>query len=714
VLHHFGALLSKGSFRLLSNLIVTEYNRLEQMIQKIKIHLYFITALLLIIVLFESASLNCAAQKTKTHAPDPADSIHLIQEAKVTALHIPKEIISGQQLCGKELQSLNQLSVADALRYFAGVQLKDYGGVGGIKTINIRSMGTNHVGVFYDGVQLSNAQNGQVDLGMYSLDNMQSVSLFNGQKSEIFQSAKDFNSAGSIYLWTRVPEFHAGQNWHLKANLRTGSFDLINPSILIDLKLSNRVKSSFNAEWISSSGKYKFRYRRRAAKTGEIMYDTTAVRQNGDIRATRMEGTLFGNIKNGSWMTKVYNYTSERGVPGAIINNVWRRGERIWDNNSFLQGSFQKGITKKIKTQLLAKYAYYLTKYVNNDTTVMRIDNVYRQKEFYLSTSNLYSINNWWDISTSYDFQWNQMDANMYGFVYPSRYTHLLSIATSFNWGALKLQGSMVANYVHDYVELAESPKNKDTYIPAAFASYIPFKKIDFSLHAFAKRSFRMPTFNDLYYAEMGNSRLKPERATQFDIGFKYDHQQRHGFLKEWGLESDIYHNRVHDKIIAYPKGAQFRWTMLNLGKVDIKGIDLAGHISVSPLKNFNVTGKLQYTYQKAIDITNAADTYFRDQIPYIPWNSGSAIVQMSYYSWFLNYSFIYTGERYNQQENIIYNHTQPWYTSDASLVKEFHLFGCAMKATAEVNNLFSQDYDVILNYPMPKRNYRFSLCIEL
>ncbi len=35
-------------------------------------------------------------------------------------------------------------------------------------------------------------------------------------------------------------------------------------------------------------------------------------------------------------------------------------------------------------------------------------------------------------------------------------------------------------------------------------------------------------------------------------------------------------------------------------------------------------------------------------------------------------------------------------------------------KATAEVNNLFSQDYDVILNYPMPKRNYRFGIVVEL
>lgn len=78
-------------------------------------------------------------------------------------------------------------SVADAIRYFSGVQIKDYGGIGGLKTVNIRSMGTNHVGVFYDGIQLGNAQNGTIDLGRFSLDNMEAITLYNGQKSSIFQ-----------------------------------------------------------------------------------------------------------------------------------------------------------------------------------------------------------------------------------------------------------------------------------------------------------------------------------------------------------------------------------------------------------------------------------------------------------------------------------------------------------------------------------------------
>ena len=641
------------------------------------------------------------------------DSIQRLKEVVVVSNN-QSSVIPSQQLSGEELHRLNSLNVADALRFFAGVQLKDYGGVGGIKTINIRSMGTNHVGVFYDGVQLSNAQNGQVDLGMFSLDNIQSVSLYNGQKSQIYQSAKDFNSAGSIYMWTRRPEFGNGETYHLKATLKAGSFDLLNPALLMELKLSDRVQFSFSGEWVSSSGKYKFRYRRKAVMTDDIMYDTTAVRQNGDIRATRMEGALFGDINGGKWMLKAYNYTSERGVPGAIVNNVWRRGERIWDNNSFIQGFVEKDFGKRYHTRAMAKYAYYLTKYVNKGTTVMMIDNVYRQKELYLSTQHLYNITSFWDVSAAYDVQWNSMDADMYGFVYPTRWHHFLSAATAVTLGRLKMQGSVVFNHVRDRVRLAESPGNKSVWTPAFFVSYKPFRRCDFSLRAFAKRSFRLPTFNDLYYAEMGNSKLRPEYTTQYNVGFAWNGKPSKGFFTQWSVQTDAYRNYVDDKIVAYPKGAQFRWTMLNLGRVRITGIDATASLTVHPVRDLYVTTRLQYTYQEAIDVTNPADTYYRDQIPYIPWNSGSAVVQATWRTWTLNYSFIYTGERYNQQENIVYNHTQPWYTSDVSLSKEFNWSKYTARVQLEVNNLFSQDYDVILNYPMPKRNYRVTLTFEI
>lgn len=645
-------------------------------------------------------------------ADEPADSLsHRLQEVVVTARKPYEDVIPAQVLSGEELRRLNSNSVADALRYFSGVQVKDYGGVGGIKTVNIRSMGTNHTGVVYDGVELGNAQNGQIDLGQFSLDNMEVLSLYNGQKSEILQPAKDFGSAGTIYMRTRTPVFDDGETYHARATVRTGSFDLLNPSALVELKLGERLSASLSAEWINSSGKYKFRYR-RVNPAGELAYDTTAVRQNGDINATRIELNTYGALRNGNWTFKVYNYNSERGVPGAIVNNVWRRGERIWDTNSFVQGRYS-GFFGKLSTLNSLKYAFYRTHYVNNDDKQIKIDNLYRQKEIYFSSANEYEIMDCWSISASYDFMWNALDADVYGFVRPDRISQYLSVATALDLGRLKLQASALGTFIHDRIKGQQAPADKHVLSPAVFINGYPLSNKDFSLRAFCKRSFRMPTFNDLYYADMGNSLLSPERVTQYNVGLLYD---RHfsSFVSGVRLSADVYYNRVKDKIVAYPKGQQFRWTMLNLGLVDIRGVDVTGLLTVNPSPGLYLTLRGQYTFQRAIDITNPADNYYRDQIPYIPRHSGSAVANAQWRGWSLNYSWIYVGERYNQQENIRYNYTQPWYTSDLSLSKDFRLGEVSLRGLVEVNNLLSQDYDVILNYPMPKRNYRFTITVEI
>lgn len=645
------------------------------------------------------------------------DSTQVIKESIIIgtpAGYKYREVIPAQTLKEEELQRLNSFSVADAIRYFSGVQLKDYGGVGGLKTVNIRSMGTNHMAVSYDGIQLGNAQNGQVDLGRFSLDDVEEISLYNGQKSDIFQSAKDFGASGTIYITTRRPRFENGRNANFKATMKTGSFGLINPSIRSEYKISDAVSASFSGEWVNATGKYKFRYRRRNS-LGEIAYDTTAVRHNGDINATRLEAALHGTLDEGRWTVRAYSYNSERGIPGAIVNNVFRNGERLWDTNSFIQGSFTNKWSPKFRSLINAKYAADYTHYENQDAKLIQTKNTYRQKELYASCANLYNIMENWEVSLAYDFQWNTLDAKFYmptesdgTFPYPTRYTQMAALATAFEWGRIKGQASVLGYFVHEKVKRFEARPDKAVATPAFFLSYKPFHRQDLSVRAFYKRMFRMPTFNDLYYTDMGNTFLKPEYAEQFNIGLKYTKNfMNMPALRTVDASADAYYNHITDKIIAYPKGQQFRWTMLNLGEVDIKGVDIALN-SAWAFGEVEATARLQYTYQEAIDVTDSADTYYRDQIPYIPWHSGSAVLSLFYKGWGLNYSFIYTGERYNQQENIPRNHTQPWYTSDLSVQKSFAIRTSTLKLTAEINNLFGQDYDVVLNYPMPKTNCRF------
>ena len=656
-----------------------------------------------------------------------ADSFR-IAEVEVTARALQKDVIVPQSLKGAELQRLNALNVADALRYFSGVQLKDYGGVGGIKTINVRSMGSQHTAVYYNGVQLGNAQNGQVDLGRFSLDNMEEIQLFNGQKSDIFQSAREFGSAGNVYLITRKPYFKADERVHVHAKMRFGSFALANPNVGVDVRLTDQLSLTLDAEYVYSDGKYPFRYR-RVLPTGETAYDTTAIRQNGDINAVRTELGLHHYYRTtGFWRLHLYNYWSERGVPGAIVNNVWRNGERLKDRNTFVQAQWQEEWWNRWSTRLLLKYANDFTHYQNYDVRLLPSNNRYTQQEVYLSLANKVQLFNWWDVSLAYDYQYNTLaredvllNASPEHF---NRHSHWLSAATAFNVQEfLRLQASVLMTAVQNQ---ESGVKNQDPKVtPGVFLSYRPYPAIDLSLNAFYKQSYRYPTFNDLYYTDLGNADLRPELARQHSVSLEYRVQSTDRFADRvqsteyrLNLSASYYYNRVTDKIIAYPKGQQFRWTMLNLGTVKINGVDAKADMSLFLPMGFTLRTRLNYTYQTAIDVTSPNDTYYGHQIPYIPRHSGSVVLGLDWQSrrgdhYGLNYSFIYVGERYSQQENTIYNYVQPWYTHDLAIYGEWTIRGWGLKANLEINNLLGQDYEVIQNYPMPKQNVRCTLAVR-
>ena len=637
-----------------------------------------------------------------------------LEEVEVTARALTKDVIVPQTLKGAQLERLNALNVADALRYFSGVQLKDYGGVGGIKTINVRSMGSQHTAVYYNGVQLGNAQNGQVDLGRFSLDNMEQIQLYKGQKSDIFQSAREFGSAGNVYLTTRRPYFKDKERVHVRAQMRCGSFALANPNIGFDLKLTETLALNFDAEYVYSDGKYPFRYR-RVLPSGEVAYDTTAIRQNGDINAVRVEGGLHDYYSTtGFFRVHAYNYWSERGIPGAIVNNVWRNGERLWDRNNFIQAEWQDEWFNRWNTRVLAKWANDYTHYKNYDERLLPSDNEYLQQELYFSFANKVQIFNWWDASLAYDYQYNVLDrSNLLIEAEPEhfdRHSHWLSVATAMNIKEyLRLQASVLMTAVD---------QNTPRVTPGIFFSLRPYPEIDLSINAFYKQSYRYPTFNDLYYTDLGNANLRPELARQHSVELAYRVSKR---FYQIDASLSYYYNRVTDKIIAYPKGQQFRWTMLNLGTVKINGVDAHSDFSFFLPKNFTLRVRLNYTYQTAIDVTNPEDTYYGHQIPYIPWHSGSVVGGLDWKSkrgnhYGFNYSFIYVGKRYCQQENTVYNEVLPWYTHDLMVYAEWCIQtdrNYWLKANFELNNMLGQDYEVIQNYPMPKQNVRCTIAFR-
>lgn len=643
----------------------------------------------------------------------------------VTARYV-KEIVPAQVLSGKELERLGTLSVSDALRYFSGVQIKDYGGIGGLKTVNIRSMGSQHVGVFYDGIQIGNAQNGTVDLGKFSLDNMEMVSVYNGQKSDIFQSARDFASAGAVYMVSRRPCFEGRRNDNLSIKLKGGSFDLFNMSGLWEHRLNENTATSANVEFLNTSGKYRYRYKKSDG------YDIAETRRNGDVWYIRGEAALFGKIERGEWQLKSYIYNSRRGYPGAAVKKDYDisllNEDRQEDRNWFVQGAFRREFTDFYSLKLQAKYANdYMSYVMPPESTVQPMNNHYRQQEVYLAAANLFRPMSWWTVNLSADLQWNKLNADgtdMFNanFVKPRRYSALGAAATSISLRRFSLQGSLLYTFVHDESARGHAVAgDKNIFSPAVIASCKPFGGVDLDIRAFYKEIFRMPTFNDLYYVQIGNRLLDPEYTTQYNIGLAYGKRFKTGFLSSVNATVDVYYNEVRDKIIATPTSNQLVWTMLNLGYVEIRGVDATLNPGVR-LGDLNLSARLTYTYQRAQDFTaekddtideNVISTY-GDQIPYIPWHSGSVVINAAWREWDFNYSFIYSGERYMLGGNVEVNYIQPWYTHDMSVSRYFRVKSSQLRVTAEVNNIFNQQYEVVKWYPMPGTNFRINLNFTL
>lgn len=662
-------------------------------------------------------------------APDSAavsnDSITL-GEVTVRARRPFSEIIPGQTLGGERLEAMRSHNVADALRYFSGVQIKDYGGVGGVKTVDIRSMGTNHTGIFYDGIQLGNAQNGQIDLGKFSLDNLEAIDLYNGQKSDIFQSAKDYGAAGTLYLQSRTPRFDdTDRRWKANVTLRGGSFGLINPAGRFDFRISERVAATVSAEYSHATGKYRFRYR-RLYDDGTTAWDTTATRLNGDLRAFRAELGLYGSLSRGYWQARVYYYDSNRGIPGAIVNNVWKNSQRQWDRNFFAQGHWRKTLSRVYSLQLKGKYARDYMHYLNPDTTLMYLNNRFYQDEIYLSGANKFNVAPGLRVNLAADYQWNTLSSTIRNFARPRRHTLMTAFAAAYELGGLRAQASLLHTLVLDHsrnspdsAPVSYADNTLSRLSPAVMASYKLSRP--WLVRAFFKRAFRMPTFNDLYYTDIGNAVLRPETADQLNIGAVADYTFDQTVFDALHLTADAYYNFVKDKIIAVPKGnGQYRWMMMNIGRVKILGLDLTAAATITPIPRLHLDLRLNYTYQSARDFSDPTDTRpggigtYKGQIAYIPHHSGSVTAALRWQRAELNYSFIYVGERYHNSSNIPENYQPAWYTSDLSLSYRLRLGPTALRATLEVNNLLDQQYEVIQNYPMPGRNYRLSLSVDL
>ena len=642
-------------------------------------------------------------------AQENKDSIngeaYLLDGVTVTARRMPAKITSttSVQVFGKEdLKNLGLQNMGDAVKRFAGTNVRDYGGIGGLKTVSVRNLGAAHTAVSYDGVAISNTQAGQIDIGRFSLDNVSTLSLAIGHDDNLLQSARLFASAGVLNIETEKPHFENGKRHHTQVQMRGGSFGYLTPAIRHWQALGERTKLSVEGNYLHAEGEYPF-----TLKNGTLV--TEQKRINSDVESYQGEVNLFHTFKDESELSaKAYYYNSKRGLPGAVILYNSESDERLWDENFFAQAKYKKAFSPQWTLQAQGKYNYSWNKYEDTgvEYTGGKQTDTNRQTEYYLSASAMYKPTSAWSFSLSQDGFINRLHTNGANSPEPVRYTSLTALNARYQSGQLKASGSVVATYITEEVKAGNTPEDRRRLSPTLSLSWQPWEGEQLFVRALYKNTFRVPTFSDLYYLRVGNTSLKPEKATEYTMGLTWSGTP-FSFTDFVSLTVDGYYNEVNDKIIAFP--STYVWKMQNYGKVHITGIDatLATAIPLGKSVNLNLSGN--YSWQKALDVTNPEAKNYKHQLPYTPEHNGnvSATLEMPWIN--VGYTVTMVSKRYFLAQNIEANRIDGYSEHTATLWREFKLGKCGLRLQAEVINLTDAQYDVIKYYPMPGRSWRLT-----
>ncbi|QQL51434.1 TonB-dependent receptor [Mucilaginibacter ginkgonis] len=633
-----------------------------------------------------------------------------LSEVKINADVLKKQYPTpSQQISNADFKKYAALTVADIASNLAGVNTKDYGGIGGLKTISVRSLGANHTGVLYDGVLLNDAQNGQIDIGKFNLYDIQSITLYNGQQPDIVQPARAFASASVLDIKTIRPQLTALKPYKILLGVNGGSFGLINPYIQYQQRVSSKWAYVINANYTGANGKYKY----KVAGDGS---DTLATRINSDVTSFQTDGALYWTKSDSNKFKLQFNYyTSDRGLPGPVIFYNPLSVQRLQNHDLLIQSSYEYVAPNSLHLLVNSKYSqnylYYTDPSFLNATG--GLNEHYTQHEFYQSVSVGYNLLPNWQVAYASDAALTNLFADVYTYAFPTRLALYNVFSSDVSLGRFKLQGSLLNNYIHDRVQSGTAAQSQSVFTPTIAASFNPFQRSGFQVRAFYKDVYRYPTFAEQYYYAIAPRNLKPERVKQYDLGATWQ-KTFNGLFSDVAFTADAYYNNIDNKIIYLPTRSPETPSVTNLGKVDIRGLDATFKTHLVPAKEWLVSVNATYTYQDAVDVTNPTDSYYLNQIPYTPKNLVTLNGGVSHKNLGLYYTLNTSSSRYYTSNNEPQYFLPAYSVSSASLIYSSQNKHYPYTASVEVNNLFNENYQVIRSYPLPGRSYRLSIQITI
>ncbi|MEO6693793.1 MAG: TonB-dependent receptor [Ignavibacteria bacterium] len=580
-----------------------------------------------------------------------------------------------------DIENKNGETLGDILQLAGGVMLKAYGGNGSLNTISTNGLGAEHTLVLLNGFKLNSAQNAQIDLSTISKDFIERIEVMNNGSSSLYGSEA---MGGVVNIITKNI---SGKNLYFKLNGEFGSHSQRKISVEAGKELRN-INFNINFSKETSLNNYDYFFNNGAEKIKKERF-------NSNYKIDAYSFNVNFKIHSHSKLNLLTYYNElMRNLPGIEAGSEPSKSNQTDHNwNSII--SYENVLTKNIDIKSQINFQNNLSHYINTNVS----NSFYKNINISNSAQINYSKKHF-EIIPGYEISYaslksNEIEDNT------RRVQAGLFIVSQFKPNtSIKFFPSIRYDHISDI--------KKNVFSGKLGINFNPVKHLNWNLKSSIGNNFASPTFNELYWKDLGNKQLKPESSVNFDAGSIIGFDLYSKNL----LEITYTFIEAKDKIVWSPNNSGI-WSPANIGRSVSNTFMIEVSAAKRFLKNLNLKFGLIYSYTSSIkkSIDFPGDPSYDKQIFYIPKELAKYNLSIKYKESGLNIFYSFTGKRFTDFENI--NFLPAVDLLELNIYHKVKMGNFLAGIKFELNNVFNEDYQIISGYPMPLRNFKFNFSFE-
>ena len=607
------------------------------------------------------------------------DSVRQLSVVEVSSSRL-SAFSSGNKSETFDSTLLNRYStgnLADLLANESQIFIKSYG-LGSLATTSFRGAGADQTAVLWNGFNLQSPMNGMLDLGLVPINFVDEVKLQYGGAGALWGSGA---IGGTINL-NNTARFDRGIS--VSATSSFGSFSDAQQQASVEIS-KKRFVTSFKL--FNHDAKNDFPFINTAQYGNpEQKQSNAGLNQYGLLQENYFQINSHQTLN-----TRFWYQNSDRNIPSSMTENISVANQQ--DESYRATTEWQR---TGEKVQFLARAAYFDEKLFYNDSSA-NLKSTSRTKVFITEAENRFSI-------TKFDLV-NIGINNTYSKAITSDY---IGDPKQNRFAAFASYKIHTANNNWDVVVSGRQEFINNKAIPFTSSFSLEGKVLNyFIVKANAAQHYRIPTFNDLYWAQGGNPDLKPESGWSEELSLIHKHEYK-SFAWEFG--ATVFNRNIDNWIIWLPNQYNI-WSPGNVLKVWSRGVEYKMKLNYTLGKlNFQLSGMYNYVLSTNEQSTSANDVSLGKQLIYVPIQNGQISFSIFHKGSSLTYTQLYTDYRYTLSDNSQY--LKPYTIGNLSIAQTFILKSYKIKLFVQLNNIWQEPYQVIAYYAMPLLNYQFGLTL--